>query len=304
MSRSMQFSSWVALWICLFLAACGQNNRNLSAELTPEEKAMPEAKYYSTDFAPVPDEVMDGIAMGSLPEEKILPFKKINNMLKPGYLEVENGYSLLDDGTAFVAVRTDLPGVTEEMLRWWFWWNYLEDVRYKIWCPGAHYTVEVEDEQRLADESLSDEERFYKNPHYPVEDIGSGPINLSIRFVPPENFGIDVSRFSENGTVAAACSVVGFRLGQVSFEHTNMCHFIRKKGDALEVRSRFWLGKRLGFPNIKKLIITEDLAMDMLLHCSQEFTHLAGFLPEIYDEFANSQTTRNQGRDAILDDRP
>lgn len=286
MSQLLKLACLITLVMCVLFSACRDNDDTLNADLTPEEKAMPEAKYYSTDFVDVPDEVMAGIEMGALPEEQIMPFEEINRMLEPGYLDVENGYALLDDGTGFVAVRTDLPGVDKEMVRWWFWWNYLEDVRYKIWCPGSHYSMEVEDPERLADESLSDEERFYNNPHYPVEDIGEGPTKLSIRFVPPESFGLDVSRFDESGTVSAACSVVGFRLGQTSFEHTYACHFFREKDDGLEVRSRFWLGKKIKFPNIKKLIITDDLAMGMLLHCSQEFNHLAGFLPEIYDEFA------------------
>jgi len=287
MPRSSFLLILAAFTICLW--ACGPNSDALNAELTLEEASMPEAKYYSDDFIPVPDEVMDGLALGSVPEDKTLPFDEINSMTQPGYLELENGYSLLEDGTAYVAVRTDFPGATGEMIYWWFRWHAMKDIRYKIWCPGAHYAISVEDMDQLTNERLSDKQSFLRNPQYPVEDIGPGPMTLSIRFVPPEQFGFKPATFRKNGVAAVICGVVGFRAGQMTIEHTNMCHVFRKKGDGLELRSRFWLGKRLNTPNLKKLIITEDLAMDMFLHCSQEFNHLAGFLPDIYNEFADKR---------------
>jgi hypothetical protein len=268
----------------LNLWACTPSD-DLSAELTAEEKLMPEAKYYSTDFIPVPDEVMDGVARGSVAPEKTLKFENIRQLAKPGYLETENGYAMFEDGSAFVAVRTDFPGATGDMIRWWFGWHPLKDVRYKIWCPGAHYAIEVRDAERLTDERLSYERRFLNNPHFPVEDIGQGAMNLRIRFVAPETFGFDIAELKKAGVEAVVCGVVGFRFGGVTIEHTYMCHLFRKKGDGLELRSRFWLGKKLDMPNIRKLVITEEMAMDMLLHCSQEYNHLAGFLPAIYREF-------------------
>lgn len=258
---------------------------DISAQLTAEEKLMPEAKYYSTEFIPVPDDLMDALAMGSFAPEKALPFESINQLVKSGDLEMENGYAMLEDGSAFVAVRTYLPGVTMEMMRWWFGWHALKNVRYKIWDPGAHYAISVKDEDRLIDERLSYEKRFLNNPHFPVEDVGQGPMNLRIRFMSPEKFGFDTSVFKSVGVEAAVCGIVGFRLFGITIDHTYMCHLFRKRGDGLELRSRFWLGKRLDMPYIKKLIISEDLAMDMALHCSEEYNHLAGFLPEIYKEF-------------------
>lgn len=287
MPRFAFLLSLAAFTICLW--ACGPNSDALNAELTLEEAAMPEAKYYSDDFLPVPDEVMDGLALGSVPEDKTLPFDEINRLTQPGYLDLENGYSLLEDGTAYVAVRTDFPGATGKMIYWWFCWHAMKDIRYKIWCPGAHYSIGVEDMDRLTNEHLSDKARFLKNPQYPVEDIGPGPMALSIRFVPPKRFGFNTATFRKNGIAAVICGVVGFRAGQMTIEHSYMCHVFRKKGDGLELRSRFWLGKVLNTPNLKKLIITEDLAMDMLLHCSQEYNHLAGFLPDIYNEFADQR---------------
>jgi len=72
-----------------------------------------------------------------------LKFADIKDLLKPGYLEIENGYCPNPDGTGFVAVKTDLPSATADMIQWWFWWHTIKDIRYKIrpcWRhdPGAH----------------------------------------------------------------------------------------------------------------------------------------------------------------------
>ena len=50
----------------------------------------------------------------------------------PEYCQV--GYGVQDDGTAFVCNTTYMPGVTSEMLDWWFPWHSVgSDLRYKIW---------------------------------------------------------------------------------------------------------------------------------------------------------------------------
>lgn len=281
-SKSLFWS--VALLIFLGLWSCVPS-ADMSAALTDEEKLMPEAKYWSTEFVPVPDELMDALAAGPVAPETALAMEDMDQLLEPGYLEMENGYAILDDNSAYVAVRTDLPGATGDMIRWWFAWHALKDVRYKIWCPGDHYAISVRDPERLADESLSFGRRFYFNPHFPVEDVGQGAMNLRIRFVAPEQFGFDSAALKKADVEAVVCGMVGFTFGGVTVEHTCMCHVFRKKGDGLEIRSRFWLGKKLDMPKIRKFIITEDLAMDMGLHCSKEYNHLAGFLPEIYREF-------------------
>ncbi len=286
MLKFSSFAGWITLFLFLCIGGCGQQNSNLSAELTEEEKAMPEASYYSTDFVTIPDEIMDAVAQGPADPDAALAFDDVNELTLPGYLELENGYTLLDDGTAYVAARTDFPsGITSDTIHWWFWWHALKDIRYKIWCPGDHYAIGVNDLDSYLDESVAMEKRYLQNQHYPVEDVGSGVMNLSIRFVSPAAFGFNTATFKRRGIEAVVCGIVGFRFGNTTIEHTYMCHIFRKKGDGLELRSRFWLGKKLNMPNIRKMVINEELAIDMLMHCSKEFNHLAGFLPSIYDEF-------------------
>ncbi|MFY9398174.1 MAG: phloretin hydrolase [Desulfomonilia bacterium] len=253
--------------------------------LTSKERAMPEARYHDTSFAPIPEEVEAGLSPGPISPEKALRFEAINDLLEPGYLDVENGYCLNPDRTGFVAVRTDFPGATGEMIHWWFWWHALEDIRYKIWCPGEHFAIGVRDEQRMNDASLSYQERYLNNPQYPVEDVGFGIRWLSIRFVPPEDFGFDTSRFDEAGIEAAICGIVGDRIFGFTVEHTYMVHLFRRTDTGLELRSRFWIGKVLPSYCLRKLMIYEYMAKAMGYHCATEYNHLAEFLPDIFEEF-------------------
>jgi hypothetical protein len=275
------FSLWLGFTFCPSAAGA------LTAQLTPKEKAMPEAAYYTTEFAPMPDEVTAAVANGPIPSEDMLTMENINDLSRPGYLNVENGYCFLKDGTAFVAARTDFPHVTKDMVSWWFWWHALADVRYKIWCPGAHYAIGAKDTAMLQDKSLPPEERILNNPHYPVEDVGVGVMPMSIRFVTPETFGFDTTKFKEAGIEKVLCGIVGIRIFGLTIEHTYMCHVFRKKGDGLEIRSRFWLGKKLPSPLLRRLFINEQTALEMMLHCSEEYTHLGSFLPSIYAQFGS-----------------
>ncbi|MBU0994827.1 MAG: hydrolase [Proteobacteria bacterium] len=283
-----RFSLSLAILISLSFCACSDNMSNLKAGLTKKEKGMPEAKYYSTDFSEFPDVVLDAISYGPISPDQALAFENINDLANPGYLEVENGYGILEDGSAYVAARTEMPGADMEMIQWWFWWHTLKNIRYKIWCPGDHYAIGAKYLDRYADPTLSPEEKITDNPHYPVEDVGLGILALSISFVPPETFGFDTSAFENNGVEGAICGIVGIKLFGVTIDHTYMCHLFRKTDTGLELRSRFWLGAKLD-PAWRKIIFNEDAALGVMEHCSREYNHLASFLPDIYNEFVDSE---------------
>jgi len=268
-------------------AGCIEEDNRYSAGLTQEELAMPEARYYDPDFAALPQEVTDALAQGPMDEADALSFRDAYKLQEPGYHNVENGYALLDNDVGYVAVKTDFPGATGNMIYWWFWWHGYKDIRYKIWCPGYHYATIIKDLARMNNPSLSYRERVENNTIYSVEDVGMGVQKLAIKFVPPETFGFNPSRFKMNGIEAVLCVEVGLMIGNLNVEHSYMCHVWRKKGDGLELRSRFWLGKKLQSRLLRQLIITEDTVRDMVFHCSLEYNHLAGFLPEIYNEFRN-----------------
>lgn len=276
---------------CVVLTACDETNIRAMAEPTEEEWLMPESSYYTTELTAIPQAAIDAVAHGPIPADQALAPDDVNLLVKPDYPLAANGYIVYDDNTAYVAVRSYFPKANKGMITWWYWWHALKDLRYKIWYPGYHYAVGFENIDQMLDPALSYEERIWNNPQYPLEDVGTGiKMPLVIRFVPPETFGFDTSKFEENGVAAVICGVVGMKVGDQVINHTSMCHLFRTSGDGLELRSRFWLGSELGSRVLRRMFINEDMATSMLLHCSGEYTHLASFLPEIYEEFKTVPT--------------
>lgn len=72
-----------------------------------------------------------------------------------------SGYAAIEQGPcAYTQSRHLLPGVTTEMMEWWFTWHPLESERYFLWFPHAHIHNSVEDPVRLANTDLSYGERL------------------------------------------------------------------------------------------------------------------------------------------------
>lgn len=206
----------------------------------------------------------------------------------------------MPDGSCYVAVLTRMQGVTGDMLDWWFSWHALESLRYKIWYPGSHAGTSVKDPERLKNNSLPLGERYWHTTHYPVEDVGIGQEKLSITFMPPEEFGFDTARFKAAKVSTAICTRVGSENKKA--DHTDMCHFVRQVEGGVEMRSRFWIGRRIkvrmfsdrsrvnriantGF--IKKMVIPRNTPYQMARHCTQEYNNLAQILPDLYRTFGD-----------------
>jgi phloretin hydrolase len=261
-------------------------------ELTPFEKQIPYADYYDRRSAPIPESVLESIKQKTYSPKQALAFEDINDLLFPGYLPMENGYCLMSDGSFFVAVRTDFPNATEKMFDWWFEWHSGEPFRYRIWYPESHFDLSIE----VLRPPLPDQPRYWNTIHYPVEDIGLGKERLSIHFVSPSEFGFDMSRFRDASIVTAVCGFVGSPERHLR-QHTAMCHLVRRYSGGFEMRSRFWIGRRIRLGSFPGAIIAEKLVntriarrvvlpsktgLAMALHCAQEYSNLAEILPELY----------------------
>ncbi len=124
-------------------------------------------------------------AMATVPEN-------IEEMLEKGYHPVENGYCSMPNGTGYVAINNVFPGVTVEMVKWWFAWHPLEDLRYRLWFPKGHFGIEVSDADRaiITDPSVPMEEKIYGRVHHVIEDTGTGPEDIRIEFISPEAMGL------------------------------------------------------------------------------------------------------------------
>jgi phloretin hydrolase len=267
--------------------------------LTDEERSREYAAMLDRPLAKVPDDIMSAIESGPIDPANALPFGEKNRLLDEGYLGKETGYCRMPDGSCYTAVLTRMPGVTGDMIDWWFAWHGLEGLRYRIWYPSAHFGSSVSDRTRVMDESRPYIDRYLHTTHYVTEDIGIGPDLLSIKFLPPKDFGFDTARFKKAGIATAICT----RVGSVSkgAEHTDMCHVVRNVKGGVEMRSRFWIGRNMkvrAFPEkslvnraantkaVRMAMIPKETPYKMALHCAHEYCNLAEILPGLFKKYA------------------
>ncbi|RJP34041.1 MAG: hydrolase [Actinobacteria bacterium] len=258
-------------------------------ELTEEEKGKPYEKYYFKELAEIPAADLEKVNAGPVDPADVTPIQNRNDLMKPGYLEVETGYTVMPDGSGFAATLVKMPGVTPEMLDWWFNWHPLEGLRYAIWCPVAHTDISVENPARHLDSSgVPLEERNYGSTHYPVEGFNTASSQkVWIEFFSPQDFGLDMAMFKEPEISRAYCANVILDLMKTPFNA--FFHSVREVEDGVEYRSRYWLGYTMnnGVPRRVKRPLPykmSDLARNNCLHSLIEYNNLASFLPQIYEE--------------------
>ncbi|MFP8875679.1 MAG: hypothetical protein VCB99_01945 [Myxococcota bacterium] len=255
----------------------------------------PYAKYWQPEMRPLQPHVAQAVLHGSEAGELGFPMDEADQLLEPGDLALENGFTKLSDGTVFVAVRTDMPGVTGAMFEWWMGWHYMEHQRYKLWHPRAHVANGTAS-MRGDDPDLSDREK-YMTTHLVTEYVGDRCEDITITFHDPATIFSDPARFAESGTTAMICGRVGLQRAPVTIGH--LIHQIRETEGGAEMRSRFWLGRpqldRLGPGNLLNRLLGSNalaprlvgahLGRDMLVHCGMEMQHLAGFLRDLYADY-------------------
>ena len=231
-----------------------------------------------------------------------LPIEQMNDLLKPGHLPGETGYCTLPNGGAHVAVRHPMPGVTADMVNWWFAWHGLEDLRYMLWSPEDHFAVSMTDEDRA---KVLDPDRplvlkFQGVTHHVYEDIGGGADDLWISFMTPEDFGFDMSRWKAPNVATLVAANVLVKAGgapdDAPMMPVAMCHFVRELPGAapgvdggVEFRTRFWMGwqivdKKPHFALPAGVKVPEAVPAGLFEHCILEYSNLRVLLPEIYAE--------------------
>ncbi len=212
-------------------------------------------------------------------------FKDKNDILGYENLQKETGFERLNDGTYLVSVTCPMPGITPEMIEWWFWWHPQAKERYRMWFPGEHISIYFgkKDKEYFSAETLPE---FKPNSQYPVERIGGAAMPLRIDFTCPEEFGFDRKTMNCNNIPLIVCGHVGVLNGLIW--HTEMAHIFKQTDSGLFLISRFWIGETLKNPFFRKLVLTDKTAKSMLEHCHREYRNLADLLPEVYK--ANNRT--------------
>jgi phloretin hydrolase len=269
-------------------------NKREPRPLRPDEEALPYSKYYYRTPAQPNPRLMEILSRGPMDPANALPYERINDLLDPGYHEVETGYCVLENGAGYVAVNNVFPGCTVDMMRWWFAWHAAgPGLRYKIWFPPGHVSIAVGDQgwAKLHDPNIPLEEKSQNIDHFVCEDVGGGVEDIVISFLDPEQMGFDMTRFREPNVLAVfgGFGVSELRQGPPMKAPAIMCHFCRGIEGGIEFRTRFWMGYRINKgrgmctlpPGVR---IPVEAPMDLAFHNVMEYSNLASFLPEIYAE--------------------
>jgi hypothetical protein len=224
----------------------------------------------------------------------MLPLCHAQRLFEPGPHEMETGYGRSPDGSVFVSVLTDMPGVSPAMWDWWFGWHGDEPQRYKLWHPQAHLYAKWN--RPPVATAKSDRDRYLGRTSIVDEYIGSKLSRLAIRFLPVQDLGISTADIADRSQATAICARVG--LADMPMDAGFLIHQVRATSSGSQMRSRFWIGGphlavRGGnkasaailrqFGRVKTF--PEAQARDLMVHCSQEMSHLAGFLPRLWADY-------------------
>ena len=267
----------------------------------------PFARFFTPTTAPIQEHVRDALIEGKVPAELGYGFRDAARQLeRSGYGPLETGWTRTADGTLMIACLTDMPGVTAGMWDWWFGWHSTDSARYKLWNPEAHQFTAI-GEDRSADRSLTDRQRYVGNVSYVDEYIGGALMRLAIRFVDPASLGFD-----DRPETTVVCARTGFSALPVATGW--LVHQVRPTATGAEMRSRFFIGdvtimdlpahalpagRAAGalrsapvraaanriLPSCAPRFVPRALGHDLLFHCAAEMNHLARFLPELHAAF-------------------
>ena len=213
----------------------------------------------------------------------LVDFADKDRLLTDPSLQYEFGYKKFPNGNYYCAMYCPMPGITMDMIHWWFWWHAKESIRYRVWFPGEHFAISY----RPGDASFFRQPKlppFQANTHYPVEKIGKLALPLKISFVEPAAFGFDPQKMKDNGFPWAVNGHVGAVYGLV--EHTEMAHLLKETDDGLFMINRFWIGENLKNPILRAAMLNDDTARGMVEHCCIEYRNLAEILPVLYEAYA------------------
>jgi hypothetical protein len=249
----------------------------------------PYARFLNLRLAPLPAHVCHALHRGPVAEPLLPPVEAAPDHLFGTAPGLEDGFALTADGAMYLAVRTDMPGVTPAMIDWWFGWHSDSPNRYKLWHPHAHVHATW-----LAPPASGTRGRMRYVGQTSIVDeyIGSNLIRAAIRFVPPKTLGFTDATLDDPEIATIVCARTG--LGDLPIEVGYLAHHVRRTATGSQMRSRFWIGGpyaagRSGplgavMARATRLLMrpSEADARALLVHCAEEMQHLASFLPALY----------------------
>ena len=246
--------------------------------------------YLQRPLAPPDPGVLAAIEAGPIDAAAALPQADLDRLLDPAPLRAETGWCRLPDGVRYVAVRTEMPAVSAEMVDWWFDWHPRDPLRYRVWHPLAHT------DNSLDPAPAAKAKAHWGAVHHPVEDVGTGTVHARIAFVRPSELGFSGDALGDPAVGTVVCGWVGDDRRRT--RHSRMAHVFLREGDGLVLRSHFWLGAAirpyapsaiatpaaalLNRRAFRDLSLPRNLAPALARHCAEEYSNLAALLPELY----------------------
>jgi len=244
------------------------------------------AQFWNPTMRATPSHALSALSNGAV-ESTLLPIKDIA-VKEITTSSTQNAFTITSDGSMHINLETHMPGVTPQMIDWWFGWHSDSPERYKLWHPKAHVHAQW---QELPPSETSGRARYVGFTSIVDEFIGTQMLRARIQFRAPKSIGLVDSSVEEGLDATAICARVG--LDEIPVDMGFLAHHIEAVPGGSLMRSRFWIGPsyfsaRNKFfapliPVLKKIItLQEDDARDLLEHCAQEMNHLASFLPDLY----------------------
>ncbi len=253
-----------------------------------ELASAPYARFWNPKMADISADAYRAVANSPMAHELFPPMREAIASVVDA--EVQNGYTITPTGAMHVNLSTQMPDVTPEMIDWWFGWHSDSPERYKMWHPQAHVHAQWQEQPPTG---TSGRARYVGYASQVDEYLGSGLIRALIQFRRPEELGLVDADVTAGVDATAVCARVG--VVDVPVDIGYLAHHIERVPGGSVMRSRFWIGQpyiaarnakvRAVLPLAKPLLTPTDLdARNMLVHCSQEMTHLASFLPALYEQ--------------------
>lgn len=269
--------------------------------LTPEEEARPFAKYYYEEikqpdpahYAAMETPIDPARAFGPEEIDRLLDVERLETE------EVEIGWCNLPNGAGFIANKNFYPGVTADMIDWWFAWHPLEDLRYRIWYPPQHGGIMLSplDRARILDPSIPNREKNWGVVHNVTENCDCGFENIDIAFRSPAAMGFDMEKFDKVAATFAGGMGWAVAVNKCDDSITApalMCHIFYDAPGGLIHRTRFWLGYRFTVDEKPEVSLPPGVSVPAVAvqglarHNVKEFTRFGDFLPRIYKELGHS----------------
>ena len=252
--------------------------------VTEEEKQLSYYHFFEREMTPPAEGHTEKVLARELKPEEALKIQDKDLLFEDGYLSGEYGWCFFEDGTATIANLTPMPGVTAEMLDWYWAWHGLAPLRYKIWDPEDHYESRSLNREQNLDSSLSYKERYWNTCHDTYEGFihpGQCEPPVTMKFWNPADAGFSEEKLKDfKGTI-----ICGGGIDDGVF----MTHFFRPTENGGELRSHFWFGWKFEDKKPVKALpdgasVPKEPLMILLRHTIKEFANLAAILPELYEE--------------------